>query len=70
MLTAARWSSIRPPCTRMINEKKSSSGTVAPVFDPPRPAFGLTLGSPFSRSKVALDRGSSERCSSRRVLYT
>lgn len=68
-LTAARWSSIRPPCTRIMSEKKSSSGTVAPAL------FVLLLtqfrrllfgGSPCSMSNVTFVRGNSDRCSSRR----
>lgn len=71
-LTAARWSSIRPPCTRMISEKKSSSGTVAPMFECGARAeapLADGLRSAVSTSMVALGRGSSsERWSSRRAF--
>lgn len=69
MRTAALWSSIRPPWTRIISEKKSSSGTVAPalfvlaLMHPRRLLFG---NSPCSTSCVTFGRGNSDRCSSKR----
>lgn len=60
--TAALWSSILPPWTLIINEKKSSSGTVAPLF------CGRGTGLSLS-SLSTMGAGNWERWSSRRLAW-
>lgn len=58
--TVALWSSIRPDWNRIMSEKKSSSGTVAPLFEAP------ACGAGASDSTSTAGAGSGDRWSSSR----